>query len=85
MAIVAKKYEMPTQNAQERAHNFNEVALGYSAEIAVKEAERCLNCKNRPCVAGCPVNINIPDFISRIKAGDFDGAYDIISESSLKL
>lgn len=82
MAIVAKKYEMPTQDAKERAHNFNEVALGYSAEIAVKEAERCLNCKNKPCVAGCPVNIDIPNFISRIKEGDFSGAYDIISESS---
>lgn len=82
MAIVAKKYEMPTQDAKERAHNFNEVALGYSAEIAVKEAQRCLNCKNKPCVAGCPVNIDIPNFISRIKEGDFSGAYDIISESS---
>ena len=82
MAIVAKKYEMPTQDAKERAHNFNEVALGYSAEIAVKEAKRCLNCKNKPCVAGCPVNIDIPNFIFRIKEGDFSGAYDIISESS---
>ncbi len=82
MAIVAKKYEMPTQDAKERAHNFNEVALGYSAEIAVKEAQRCLNCKNKPCVSGCPVGIDIPNFISRIKEGDFSGAYDIISESS---
>ena len=82
MAIVTKKYEMPTQDAKVRAHNFDEVALGYSAEIAVKEAERCLNCKNRPCVAGCPVNIDIPEFISRIKTGDFGGAYDVIEKSS---
>ncbi len=82
MAIVAKKHEMPTQAADVRAHNFNEVALGYSAEVAVEEAKRCLNCKNRPCVAGCPVNINIPDFISLVKTGDFEGAYKIITETS---
>ena len=82
MAIVAKKNEMPTQAADVRAHNFNEVALGYSAEVAVEEAKRCLNCKNRPCVAGCPVNINIPDFISLVKTGDFEGAYKIINETS---
>lgn len=82
MAIVAKKHEIPTQNAQERAHNFNEVALGYSAEIAVEEAKRCLNCKNRPCVSGCPVNVNIPDFIALVKTGDFEGAYKVIAETS---
>ena len=82
MAIIPKKHEMPTQSAAERAHNFNEVALGYSAEVAVDEAKRCLNCKNRPCVAGCPVNVNIPDFISLVKTGDFEGAYRIINETS---
>ena len=82
MAIVQKKNEMPTQAPEIRAHNFNEVALGYTAEIAIEEAKRCLNCKNRPCVDGCPVNINIPDFISKMKTGDFEGAYKIISESS---
>lgn len=82
MAIVQKKHEMPTQLPEVRAHNFSEVALGYTAEIAVEEAKRCLNCKNRPCVEGCPVNINIPDFISRMKEGDFEGAYRVISESS---
>ena len=82
MAIVQKKNEMPTQAPEIRAHNFNEVALGYTAEIAIEEANRCLNCKNRPCVDGCPVNINIPDFISKMKTGDFEGAYKIISESS---
>ncbi len=82
MAINPKKHEMPTQAPEVRAHNFNEVALGYPVEIAVDEAKRCLNCKNRPCVAGCPVNIHIPEFISKIKENDFEGAYQIISGSS---
>lgn len=82
MAIIPKKHEMPTQAPEIRAHNFNEVALGYSAAIAKAEAERCLNCKNRPCVAGCPVNVNIPDFIALVKAGDIEGAYKIITETS---
>ena len=71
MAIVPNKHQMPVQDAAIRAKNFKEVALGYSAEIAVAEANRCLNCKNRPCVAACPVNIAIPEFISKIKAGGF--------------
>ena len=82
MPIDPKKHEMPTQNPEVRAHNFREVALGYTAEIAVDEAKRCLNCKNRPCVAGCPVNIAIPEFISRIKESDFEGAYQVIAKSS---
>ena len=82
MAIQPKKHEMPVQDAQKRARNFEEVALGYTPEIAVAEAQRCLNCKNKPCVEGCPVNIDIPDFISRIKEGDFEGAYEVISSSS---
>ena len=82
MAIVEKKNEMPVQDPKVRAHNFKEVALGYSKEIAVAEANRCLNCKNRPCVAACPVNINIPEFIQKIKEENFDGAYDIITQSS---
>ena len=82
MAINPKKHEMPTQEPSVRARNFKEVALGYPAEIAVSEANRCLNCKNRPCVSGCPVNISIPEFISRIKAEDFEGAYQIITQSS---
>ncbi|MGN1370296.1 MAG: NADPH-dependent glutamate synthase [Aristaeellaceae bacterium] len=82
MAIDPKKHEMPTQAPEVRAHNFQEVALGYTAEIAVEEARRCLNCKNKPCVQGCPVNIEIPDFISKIKTGDFEGAYQVISKSS---
>ena len=82
MALNPKKHEMPTQAPEVRAHNFSEVALGYTAEIALEEAKRCLNCKNRPCVAGCPVNVNIPDFITKIKNGDFEGAYQIINETS---
>ncbi len=82
MAIDPKKHEMPVQSPEVRAHNFNEVALGYTEEIAVAEASRCLNCKNRPCVSGCPVNISIPDFISCIKQKDFEGAYKVISMSS---
>lgn len=82
MAIQPKKNAMPVQDAKVRARNFKEVALGYTPEIAIAEAERCLNCKNRPCVEGCPVNVSIPEFISEIKKGDFEGAYRKISESS---
>ena len=76
------KNEMPTQNAKVRAANFSEVALGYSEETALNEALRCLDCKNMPCVSGCPVNIHIPAFINKIKELDFEGAYNIISQSS---
>lgn len=82
MAINPKKNEMPTQKPDVRARNFDEVALGYTEQMAVSEAERCLNCKNRPCVAGCPVNINIPDFIGKIKERDYEGAYKIIAKTS---
>ncbi len=82
MALNPKKHEMPTRAPEVRARCFGEVALGYPAEIAREEAKRCLNCKNRPCVSGCPVNVNIPDFIMKIKAGDFEGAYQVISETS---
>ena len=82
MAIDPKKHEMPTQDPLVRAHNFKEVALGYTRELALEEASRCLNCKNKPCVSGCPVNVNIPDFISEIKKGNFEEAYQIISKSS---
>ena len=73
---------MPVQDAKVRAHNFDEVALGYTEEQAIDEANRCLNCKNMPCVAGCPVKIHIPEFITKIKEGDFEGAYQIITKSS---
>ena len=82
MAIDPKKHEMPTQDPAVRAHNFNEVALGYTEEMAVSEAQRCLNCKNQPCVSGCPVNIHIPEFIAKIKVKDYEGAYQIISQTS---
>ena len=77
-----KKNEMPVQDAHIRAHNFSEVALGYSEAAALDEAQRCLNCKNMPCVSGCPVNIRIPEFIQRVKEGDFEGAYRVISLTS---
>ena len=77
-----KKNPMPSQAAEVRAHNFLEVALGYTEEAAIDEANRCLNCKHMPCVTGCPVNIHIPAFIAKIKEGDFEGAYRIISQSS---
>ena len=77
-----KRNPMPTQDAEVRARNFDEVALGYSEEMAINEANRCLNCKNMPCVSGCPVKIHIPEFITKIKEGDFEGAYRIITESS---
>ena len=73
---------MPAQEPLVRARNFDEVALGYSEETAIDEAMRCLACKNMPCVEGCPVKINIPDFIAEIKKGDFESAYQIISKSS---
>ena len=77
-----KKNPMPSQDPQVRAHNFNEVAIGYTEEMALDEALRCLNCKNMPCSNGCPVNIHIPEFISKIKEGDFEGAYQVISKTS---
>lgn len=82
MAIIPKKHEMPVQDPKIRAKNFEEVALGYTPELAVAEANRCLQCKNAPCVSGCPVSIAIPNFIERVKANDFEGAYKIISQSS---
>ncbi len=82
MPIDPKKNEMPTQSPEERVHNFDEVALGYTYELALKEASRCLNCKNKPCVSGCPVNVDIPNFINCIKQNDLEGAYRCIAESS---
>lgn len=77
-----KKVPVREQDPQERAHNFNEVCLGYNAEEAVMEASRCLKCKNPQCVTGCPVNINIPEFISKIKESDFEGAAKEIAKYS---
>ncbi len=72
------KHPMPEQEPAVRAVNFKEVALGYSREVAMEEADRCLHCKHAPCVTGCPVNVPIPDFIAKIKEGDFQAAYEII-------
>lgn len=77
-----EKNPMPSQEADVRNKNFNEVALGYTEEVALDEAERCLGCKKPACVAGCPVNINIPEFIAHIKDKDFEGAYQEISKDS---
>ena len=85
MAIDPKKHEMPSQEPAVRARNFKEVALGYEMEIAVAEAQRCLNCKTKPCVSGCPVNINIPDFISHIKEGKFDEITRLTREAVQKV
>lgn len=74
-----KKLPMPEQAPDIRNKNFEEVACGYTAEMAVEEAARCLNCKNKPCVSGCPVNVHIPEFISKVAAGDFAGAYQEIA------
>ena len=76
------KNAMPSQEADVRRNNFDEVALGYTEEIALDEAARCLNCKNAPCITGCPVGIQIPHFIKKICEKDFEGAYRIISDSS---
>ena len=82
MADVLKKVPVREQDPKVRATNFDEVCLGYNKEEAMAEAERCLHCKNAKCVQGCPVNINIPDFIAEVKTGNFEGAYKVISESS---
>lgn len=76
------KVPMPTQEPQVRCHNFDEVTTGYTEEMAIEEANRCLHCKNKPCVSGCPVNVNIPDFIEQVKQGNFEEAYNIISVTS---
>lgn len=77
-----KKNEMPSQAPDIRNKNFLEVALGYTEQQAIDEAQRCLNCKNKPCVTGCPVQIDIPAFIQEVAKGDFESAYQIIAKSS---
>ena len=74
-----ERNKMPNQSPNERICNFIEVALGYSQSVAIDEATRCLNCKNAPCTKGCPVGVQIPRFISKVKEGDFEGAYKIVS------
>ena len=77
-----KKLPMPEQDPVERSRNFKEVAVGYTAEMAIEEAGRCLQCKNPKCVSGCPVNIHIPEFIAKVAEGDFAAAYEIISDTN---
>jgi glutamate synthase (NADPH/NADH) small chain len=77
-----KKTKMPEQDPKARACNFSEVTLGYTAEMAIEEAKRCLECKNKPCVAGCPVNVDIPAFIALVKEGKFEEAYRKITETN---
>ncbi|MBR0229460.1 MAG: NADPH-dependent glutamate synthase [Clostridia bacterium] len=80
--MAMQKNPKPSQAPDERSRNFKEVALGYTAETAIDEAKRCLNCKNHPCVSGCPVRIHIPEFIQEMAKGDFEAAYQIIAQSS---
>ena len=77
-----KKVEMPVQDGQVRRNNYEEVALGYTKEMAMEEAQRCLHCPTKPCISGCPVAVNIPDFIEQVKEGNFEEAYRIIHETS---
>lgn len=79
---ITKKHPMPCQEPLVRNRNFKEVALGYDENTAIEEAKRCLNCKHRPCVSGCPVNIAIPDFIALVAEGKFEEAYQVISNTS---
>ena len=79
---VLKKVPVREQDPKVRATNFDEVCLGYNKDEAMEEAERCLNCKNAQCVKGCPVAIDIPGFVSQIKEGNFEEAYQVISKSS---
>lgn len=77
-----QKVPMPEQDPQARSHNFSEVALGYTAQMAQEEATRCLNCKHKPCVGGCPVNVHIPDFIAHVAKGEFIDAYQEIRQTN---
>ena len=76
------KTPMPEQDPKVRARNFKEVALGYTPEMAIEEANRCLGCKNPKCVEGCPVNVRIPEFIKKVQEGDFKAAYEIITSTN---
>ncbi len=77
-----EKVKMPEQDPKIRARNFKEVSLGYTKEMAIEEAQRCLNCKHKPCVSGCPVNVRIPEFIVQVSKGDFEKAYEIIKSTN---
>ena len=76
------RHAMPAQDPEVRSHNYDEVALGYTKEMAMEEATRCLGCPKMPCKNGCPVQINIPDFVAKVAEGDFEGAYEVIHRTS---
>jgi glutamate synthase (NADPH/NADH) small chain len=76
------KVKMPEQKPEDRVKNFKEVTLGYTEEMAIEEAKRCLNCKHKPCVSGCPVNVQIPEFISLVAEGKFEEAYHKVKETN---
>ncbi len=80
--MTPEKVKMPEQDPKVRARNFDEVTLGYTEEMAIEEAKRCLNCKNKPCVSGCPVNVRIPEFIAEVAEGNFEKAYEIITSTN---
>lgn len=80
--MIEPRRHMPTQPANERIRNFDEVALGYTAKLAKDEADRCLNCKNAPCMSGCPVGVHIPDFIANVKQGNIQGAYCVLKNDN---
>ncbi|MEM0493188.1 MAG: NADPH-dependent glutamate synthase [Candidatus Thermoplasmatota archaeon] len=82
MSVRKTKHEMPEQDPKERIKNFKEVPYGYPSAVAVEEAKRCLQCKNKPCMKGCPVEIDIPGFINLIKKEDFKGALELIKEKN---
>ena len=82
--LVSKQNAMPEQTPDVRNKNFLEVCTGYTEDMAIREAMRCLRCRKKPCVSGCPVNIKIPDFIAKVAEGDFEAAYEIISQDSSK-
>ena len=80
--MIQPRHHMPAQPTNERIRNFDEVALGYTAQIAKEEADRCLNCKNAPCMSGCPVGVHIPDFIANVKQGNIEGAYRVLKKDN---
>ncbi len=80
--LKVKKNPMPEQAPDIRNHNFEEVSEGYTPQMAINEAMRCLNCREKPCTHGCPVMVRIPEFIAKITEGDFEGAYQVISATS---
>ena len=82
MAVKKEKHPMPEQEPKERIKNFNEVPYGYSKETAIEEAKRCIQCKNRPCTKGCPVEIDIPDFIKELAEGNVDKAVEVLKSKT---